>query len=454
MTIKEHIKTAFLWIMIISSVVLTWMLWTYQPAYDELSETEDSYIEIEDIGESKSFTDLLYPSTVISHQEDEEYWVHPSDENYGEMLEAMEDIVLESMRPTGSVHAPNMEQSFVGLELIFDEELNGEWMQYFFDIQEENILVENVDRIVVAESENEDDSDVVVRFVDMDAEEVFEAETSVSLSQLELFNQGNAAERSEVERHLFTEREDSDFQPVLYIPEEAVTKRMYTYETTDISPDGFIQTLFSDPDYVKQYFQEGEDSSYTDGTRMMDMTNGGSILNYVQPDVSGTSQISEESVIRTAQNFVNSHYGWTDEFYATSWSESGVNHSAEFTLHLEGMEIMEVNSGSSAHRQIQLTRSGTEIIEYTRPMFQLDENPFDIDTELELPPYSEIEEHIDAEEAFTADSVENAKIAYYMNRQNSFVVFEPSWFVYSQGQWHRVTLPDMPEQEVLTRGLE
>ncbi|TVP84055.1 MAG: hypothetical protein EA344_07765 [Alkalicoccus sp.] len=450
----EHVKTAVLWLMIMASIVLTWFVWTYQPAYEELTEEDSSYIEVEDIGETKSFTEVLYPSKVIEHDEEEQAWVHPAGDNYSEMMSGMQEIELEAMYSVGSSHAPGGNLSFTGIEFLFDEALKAEWIPFLFEIEEEEVLINNIDRIVLALSEREGVSDVVVRFIDMDEEEVFESETSLSLAQLESFSEGVITERTEVVPRVFQEDDDSIFQPVTYVPDEPMNKQVYTYETTDISPEGFIQTLFTDPEYVRQYFEEGEDSSYTDGTRMMDMTEGGSILNYVQPDVSGTPGVSDETVVRSSQEFINSHYGWTDDFYATGWREGEATDSAEFTLHVEGMPVFEASTGQSGHYQLEAIRSGTEIIEYTRPMFQLDETPFEIDTSVELPGYSELERYIEEEEAFSPDIVEDARIAFYMSRQNSLVVFEPSWFVYTRGQWHRVATSEMTEQEVPSNGLE
>ncbi len=454
MSMIEHVKTAVLWLMILASIVLTWFVWTYQPAYEELTEANNSFIEVEDIGETKSFTEVLYPSTVIEHDAEERAWVHPAGDNYSEMMNGLQEIELDAMYSVGSSYAPGDDLTFTGVEFLFDEALQAEWLPFLFDMEEEDVLINNIDRIALALTEQEGASDVVVRFIDMEEEEVFQSETSLSQTQLETFSEGVITERTAVTPRTFQENGDSSFQPVTYVPDEPMNKQVYTYETTDISPEGFIQTLFTDPEYVRQYFQEGEDSSYTDGTRMMDMTNGGSVLNYVQPDVSGSPGVASDTVVRSAQEFINSHYGWTDDFYATGWREGEATDSAEFTLHVEGMPVFEANTGESGHYQLETVRSGTEIIEYSRPMFQLDETPFEIDTSVELPGYSELESHIEEEEAFSPEIVEDARVAFYMSRENSLVVFEPSWFVYARGQWHRVSTSDMTEQEVLLNGLE
>lgn len=454
MSVLEHAKTFVLWAMILTSVVLTWFVWTYQPAYEELGETDSAYIEIEDIGESKSFSELLYPNEVISHEEESQYWVHPAGENYLELLDALGEIELEEMRLAGASHIPDLDRSFEGIEMIFDHPLDGTWLQYVFDIEEEEILINNIDRIVIAESNETNDSEVSARFIDMEEEEIYESDTGLSVTQLHSFTQGISIERTEVEARVFQEEDDTDFQPVKYVAAEPVLERVFTYETTNISPDGFIQTLFADPDYVRQYFQEGQSSSYTDGTRMMDMLEGGSILQYIQPDLTSAGQQPSASVVRSAQEFVNGHYGWTDDFYATSWNESGMDDSAEFTMHVEGLPVFDADSGNEHHYTIELLRSGSEIIEYMRPMFQLDTTPFQVDTNVELPAFEDVEEYIEEEDLFPAGVIEDARVAYFMSRQNSFAVFEPSWFVYARGQWHRITVPNSSGGEVLEGGLE
>lgn len=452
----ENVKTFVLWAMILTSVVLTYLVSTYQPAYNVLDQGDNSYIEIEDIGETKSFTELLYPSQVISHSGEERSWVHPAGDNYLEIMETLQEFELEEMELTGSHHAPGVNRSFNGMELIFDEALEGDWLQYLVGIDDDMILIDRVDRIIVTETSGGTPSDVAIRFVDMEAEEVYQSPTSVTVSDLESFSQGIALEETEVEPRVLNEREDSNFQPVRYLPVEPVMERVFTYETTHIAPDGFIQTLFTDPDYVRQYFQEGEDSSYTDGTRMMDMTNRGAVLEYVRPDLTAGSQIPSQTIVRASQEFVNGHFGWTDDYYATSWTEGSNNDRASFTMHVQGMPVFDSNAAGASHYTIDVTRSGNEIIEYSRPMFQLEERPFDIDTNVELPPYSEVEAYIEDEmSAFPLEAVEDARVAYNMSRQNSIAVFEPVWFVYARGQWHQVDVAEESvTEEVLQDGLE
>ncbi|CAM3808631.1 YycH family regulatory protein [Alkalicoccus chagannorensis] len=452
MTVIEHIKTGLLWLMIGSSLILSWFVWTYQPAHDELDTPAEAFIEIEDIGESKSLTELLYPSQVISYEDEERFWIHPAGDNYEELLTALEEVELEAMTPVSTDVLAEPGESLQGVEVFFDEALEDNWLPFLFDIEEEDILVENVDRMMILETEGEDTADVVVRFVDEEEEEVFESDTALSPSEMRSFRQGIVTERTLVEPRLFGEDEEDDIVSYTYVAAEPVNERIFMYETNDISEDGFIQSLFPDPDYIEQYSTDGEETSYTDSSRMLHIEDEGSTLHYIHPDSAG-GPVTSETMLRTSQEFVNGHFGWTDDYYATSWSDNG-DAEAVFTLHVEGLPVFSSNTNNASHYEIALQRAGLDISDYTRPLFQLEEEPFEIDTNIELPAYEEVETQIDEEELFSSGDVEDARIAYSMNLDNSLAVFEPVWFVYARGQWNQITLPEQQEPEVPTDGLE
>ncbi|PYZ91769.1 hypothetical protein CR194_19295 [Salipaludibacillus keqinensis] len=451
----ENLKTAILWLMILTSVALTWLIWTYQPAYNELEESGESYVEIEDIGDTRSLSEILHPKEVLVHNEEEISLVLPGNDRYDELDELMDTLDLEYLHPKGSNNAPSLERFYTGVEIVFAQPLKGEWLEELFSIEEQNIPIEEIDRMIfVDNSSSSVGTEVLVQFVDHANEAIYESDTSISVDQLEDFAEDTEEYHTPVEKRVFQERSNSDYQPIHYVTTEPITLRKYTYESQDLSSQAFTQILFSDPDFVRRYPQGGQDETFTDGNRMMTILDSGSILKYERPDVSSAGELGQTAILEDGLDFINSHSGWTNQFYADQWSETNVNDLVRFRLHVGGLPVFSSNMNEELLYTIELTRAGNQITEYTRPMFQLEDEPFEIDTTVRIPSFDVIELHIEENEVFSMDAVEGIRIGHKMERQRSFATFEPAWYVNIRGRWTELDIPSDLDREVIQDGLE
>ncbi|PRO64367.1 YycH family regulatory protein [Alkalicoccus urumqiensis] len=443
MPVIEHVKTAVLWTMVLTSLVLTWFVWTYQPAYSELDDPEEAFTEVESIGETKAFSELFYPSAVISHEEEASFLLQQSAENYVQLMEDLREVEIEAVEQTNGLTSEDL-QSFNGLEIQFDSPLQERWLEQILTVPEEEgergVLpsMEQADRILLTVTEEDD---VVIRFIDLEGDNVYEAGTTLEAAELTGYTRNAGMQRIPVEARVFQPEEERVFQEIHYVPAERVEEELLTYNIIELEADTFVQSLFADPSIVQEYPEEGE-RYFTDGSRYMQLENDDTTLEYVQPDIVTGSLGASESVLRTSQEFVNGHSGWTDRYFMTSWSESGFNDQASYSLHMDGYPVLSADTNNPDHYMIQLTREGANITNYTRPMFRMSEEPLEIGTRIELPSFAEVESYIESEELFGLDVVENARIGYYMRVQNSIAVFEPSWYVEVRGQWQRITIPD------------
>lgn len=453
--IIENIKTAILWVLILSSVALTWLIWTYQPDYPELEESGQSYVEIEDIGDSRSLSQMLRPKEVIIHKKEDIFLVRPGNDRYEELDQLLELIDIDYMyEKENSNNTPSLDRFYDGIEIVFDQAIKGEWLNELFTIEEDNIPIELVDRIVFLINPSSFGKEVLVQFVDYENETMYESDTSISESQIKDFYGDIEQGQIPVEKRVFQEREASDYQPIRYVTKKPITLRKYTYESQDLSPQAFTDILFSDPGFVRRYAQGGLEETYTDGNRMMTIKESGSILQYVRPDVSSGTTVGQDPILKAGLNFINSHSGWTNQYYADKWVESDLQHEATFRLHVDGLPVFGSNMNNDKFHTIEVKRSGSQITGFTRPMFQLEQEPYEIDTSVTLPPFEVVEQYIEENELFNVDSVEDIRIGHNMVRQRSFAIFEPSWYVRVHGRWTRIEVPSDFEREVMKNGLE
>lgn len=451
----ENIKSAVLTILVLSSVTLTWLLWTYQPEYGVREESGENYVEIEDLGETRDFHEIIQPKEILIHEGEEIAYLHPMEGQYRTIINELKEIDIDYLYRRGPSHAPSLEHFYNGLELVFDDPLESEWLKDLFNFEEDHLPLEQADRIVLVENPpSSSGTEVMVQFVDIEEEVIYESETSFSVSQLQALYEGTEEHQTPVEKRVFQERPDSDFQPVKYTPTESTTLRKYTYETTDLSTQSFFQILFPDPEFIQNYSQGSQGQTYTDGNRMINLQENGAILNYVRPNVRATIPAGMDTILQDSLDFINTHSGWTDDFYAEDWREMEVDDRASFRLHVGGFPVYGSNMNREHHYMMDVRRTGNTITEYTRPMYQLNEHPFETTSDVNLPSFEEVERHIEENEVFSMRAVEDIRIAHYMTRQRSFAIFEPAWFLKVEGRWIQLDFSSNSGQEVTYNGLE
>ncbi|WP_218240930.1 two-component system activity regulator YycH, partial [Pseudomonas sp. 2822-17] len=70
---------------------------------------------------------------------------------------------------------PSKDNRFEGIELAFSQKLDGEWIQRIFDLDGYEMPLETVDRIILYVNDNLMSSDVIIRFISLDEERMFQA---------------------------------------------------------------------------------------------------------------------------------------------------------------------------------------------------------------------------------------------------------------------------------------
>ncbi|AOM81433.1 YycH family regulatory protein [Salisediminibacterium beveridgei] len=432
----EWMKTTLLFTMILTSIVLTWFLWTYQPEYETLDDPGTSYIEIDDIGESKSLYEVIFPREIIAHDRDEVEYLIPGDAFYEDILQEVLDTEFNYLTERSESFAPHMDHRFTGLEFVFNEALPMEIVYDILDFEDENLPFENLDRLRIVDNPSAIGQDVVAQFIDMEAEAVYESDIDMSIGLLEeLLTEGNEDQRIEAERYVFGNQDHRAFQVVRYLPVERFGMQRFTYETIDLSTQSFRQVLFSDPEFVKNYYQGDDYQSYTDGNRMMNILDEGMVLEFIQPESFERRTESQSPVLEDALQYVNGHAGWTGDYFWDHTNEGDEYQESVFRMHMNHLPVLSGNVPTDDHFSISVRRSGTQITKYKRPLFQLTEEPFEMDTAAQLQGADQLFDQIEDYEPYDLRDVTDVRVGYHMTRHRSFAVFEPVWYANVGSRW-------------------
>ncbi|MBU9722327.1 MULTISPECIES: YycH family regulatory protein [Bacillaceae] len=441
MRIFELIKTVTLWVLVLTSIYLTYLIWTYQPEY-RILESSENFIESAQIGEERPLSSFLIPSKVVIHEDEEKLWLSPMEKAYETLMEAIREIEIDQLISTYT-RPPSPENKYQGIELVFSQKLDSGWLDRLIDMNDYELPLETVDRIILYINENSVSSDVIIRFISLEEERMYQANTNLSKEQLKsLYNYHEENMLTTVKAVDLGQVRESAFRNVRYFPNELFSMVGYTYlSESSIDPESFKQVLFGDPEFVKHYFQ-GNDEIYIDGSRFMSVEENKNILKYNHPTNDRPLTTPEGHVVTDSIDFINSHAGWTGEYQLDSWNHLYMydqNDHVQFRMSVKGVPVLASNINREQYFTVSLTRTGNQITEYIRPLNQLVERENEpIPLNFTLFSYDRIMELIDESDTIALEAIEDIRIGFYMNKSPSVITFEPAWFVKDRGSWKRI----------------
>jgi regulatory protein YycH of two-component signal transduction system YycFG len=180
------------------------------------------------------------------------------------------------------------------------------------------------------------------------------------------------------------------------------------------------------------------------------MQNNGLFMDYINPVFIESQERSSKHIVQTSYEYINGHGGWTDLYRLLEWNTSDVSDEATYLLHVNDMPVIHFDGyGDMA---LHVSRSGSQIVNYTRPLFELDSYPIDASQSITLPSGDKVIKELSKQEFFDKDKLLKVTIGYEMiMRSSSFVTMEPHWFILYGNRWQKVVFGD---GEGGTNGLE
>ncbi|WP_026691766.1 YycH family regulatory protein [Alteribacter aurantiacus] len=443
----EHLKTALLWVLILTSVGLTYSIWTFQPDFSPLDSS--GTIESPDIGVEKSHVDLLIPESITIHENEERYWLEPEEERFTSQMEALLDVEFERVVDYPRSGVPVLNQPARAIDYKFHSPIPGSTINELFDFGEETIAITSVDRIYITRSTTSANGEVIARFISTEDEEIYQAETNLNNDQLVAMYEGERDHMYEARGVSFDE--ENLYGDYAYLPVEPLTMRKLTYSWNSISEQDMRAVMFSDPDLVQEYPRGPTTRMYSDGSRFLEVTrrSSGNVMKF-EHQRTGTfdENETETHVLEDALDFINLRGGWTDHYGVDAWHHGFID-SVTYRMHVDGLPVLGGSANQDLYYTKEITRAGNEINKYERPLFRLD-GQFNQDEPIALPPLDEMMSYLEEMEDFDTDSIEGIRFGYFMDSStSSFMIFSPDWFI-KRGNWQRFSdIEDEYEERLL-----
>lgn len=425
----ETIKSVVLLLLVLLSLILTFLIWTYTPNFQIIEEPEVEQITI---GSPKEVKDVVKPHRILVRSNNNWIGTHDTkpidlmmnnlskwkgseltfirgnltDADINELLSANERMTLHfheevPIRVFSSVLSFSQtelpEVTFNQLILDVNKIQNNTLQIYFVSEQNRTLYITNVS-IVEPEFQS------VLNNVIQDFISYEEIKRNNKLS--------------------------------LYVPKEKVELVKYTYVINEISPDLLKEALFIDPTIVQKNAENADSMKYTDGMYLMTVDQPNKIINYVYPASESIAPISPSQLLEESFEFINEHGGFTDDFRFASMNVS--KHLTEYQLYKQGYPVF----SNITTTRISTTWGEKEIFRYKRPYYLFDMDFPDVQASYQLPSGLDVINTIN-QSNLSLEDIEDIVLGYYLiemdNNKNLLYTLEPSWFAIQGGNGIKLT---------------
>lgn len=427
----EQIKTVLLIGLVCLSLVLTWQLWSFQSNVTLLDETAQ-YIPSEVMSEEKKLSDVIIPQQMIVVKDGERRIVLPNQVKFQSLYDTLLNVRISDWNAS---RLSEQTESENGVVFLFSTAIP---LDLFFSLFQseppnESFSEREVSQLYLYVTTDEN---VHLQFIDENDASIVDVVTSLSKTDLE---QTFFASFQDFEKAIKIEVES---RRDIYIPAESVTVDRLAFSVSTISGQFFKQALFPDPASVRFYRQSDNEVAYTDGSRIMNIRSNGLFMEYNSPVFSSEQrERSSKHIVQRSYEFINSHGGWTDDYYLVNWEAKDFRDIAEYRLHINRYPVISFERFDQMI--LRVSRSGNQTEGYTRPLFYLDSQLHGAKEEVALPSGEEIVERIEALDYLDSSRIEHVTIGYEMMMPSqSFISAEPHWFILYDGRWQKISVEE------------
>lgn len=428
---RETLKSIILFILVISSAILTYMVWSYQP---EFSEMETSIDTAPNIGatEEVSFNQMMRAYQLVrvddsniagTIQED----VIVSIREYISDTEVEEINVYNNMNRLDAVTKDDGSEDFLivdypsnmpvkSLMQVLGFNYDGTLPDYEFgriivDIGEDNVdfylINDELDRVAIAETNL--DSEYLISILD-DYEDSFEPYSGV-----------------------ITNQQTSNSKTAIYGPSDPGELPVERFLSSQINAELMNSILFSNDDYTSEqsdqvYVFEGDQ----DIAQYNNDTYG---YTYTDLDEALTGDYDSHQTIQKSFTFLNSHTGLSNRniLFDYNSDENQTIYRTTMDGHIVFSETM--------NNIISVKYGQNSVYEYSRPLLRINAKvPGEEDKE--LMPLENVRYQIALNEDLDLQKVSRITIGYNMSFSSeqaelNVVQYVPEWYVEYDGEWFR-----------------
>lgn len=396
---SEHIKSIILSTLVAISLVLSYSLLSYQPAYDVIQNSNYDYVQNVSLGAKKQFKDVVVPTELIVHESSNHY-LTTKQNNILPLFRALQKTEISSFDNLTSETSLESYQDITKgknkVEIIFPTLIPIETLNKVLNIDSKRLQNVLFDRMIISLSTKQNDS-TKIYFANESLNVLYEAvfDNSQVVSAIEKVKDNH-------EHYIECSKFMLETGKYIYLPKKTVKLKTIEYLTTDISIDKLKDAIFYDPSKVRKESSNSGDT-FTDGTRLMTVSPLNRSLTFVNPTTTEDNSQSPSALVERSFEFVNQHGGWTDDYLLSNIQTDKSEVSYRFYV-----------NNLPVYKNATITAElGTDDIQtFKRPMYKLDIPMEKNESEVELMSGSQIMEVIKNNKSINDTLIKDISLGY------------------------------------------
>ncbi|AWP38693.1 hypothetical protein DXF96_05365 [Heyndrickxia coagulans] len=413
----EKAKTIILTLLVLLSLLLTWLIWNNQPNYDLLNLKDLDNIAI---AKEKKVPGIILPDKILYHENDGTTGtVHDGEISRVMNLLRTWTFDMSSSRLLQKKDLYNLMYGKNRIELDFPAPVPFSVYQSVLNFANKKVPDADFDHIVIELNKGTKNLNHVY-FISTASNKVYEASTDQKSIQVFIskLNDNKSLYKPYTAFALSGPRR-------IYLPAGNPVVNQYKYATTDIEIDKFKKALFADPNFVKKVAGE-----YTNGISLLRTDESNKVLTFVNPGEDIGYSSDPNHLLTRAIDFINQHSGWTDQYQYFEINER--ENEVTFRLFKDGYPVF--NDDGMAEIREYLGKS--EIYKYVRPYFNLSLNLTLKPAAVKLPPAQDVIAGLQTNPSVQMNKVRDIAVGYRLQKDSDDILsLQPAWYYCEDGIW-------------------
>lgn len=425
----ERAKSIILIILVGTSIFLTWSIWTYEPEYDQLSQSSD-YIKIK--SDVEIVSDVIKPVSILFHGNGQHFQTSDPIE-IGKMENEYTQWSFKGVKEISVKRLQRKFDDFVhedgSIEIQFSDDVPISIYKTLLNITDKEVPTFSFDRIIIKQRDIGQNQSAVY-FVSYGQEKIYQG--MVDSKKIQGFM--NRYYTGSYNKHPEYTAEVINSKKTLFVPEKPVEIKSFQYYIDNLDIANLKNALFNFPKYVRQESVSVGDE-YTDGTRLMTINKENYLISYINPGQKNKFFGSSSDLLQKSIDFINDHAGWEDNNYRYAYM-SETEQRVVFRLFVNGYPAF----NEYGMTEIEQIWGKEEIYSYERPYFSLASVLPSEGSLKTLASGREVLNQLKSKDNIDFKNVEDITIGYKLNKSLdsklvTLVTLEPTWYYRIGNKW-------------------
>lgn len=434
---KEHTKSIILVLLVLMSIVLTYMVWNFSPDLSNIDNTDNSKSD-----KPKPLTKpmtaemegTITPFQIVHSRDEKSQGTVASGAVLDKMIQPLKNQEVKSVSHLKREHnlvIPELSNDFIVLDFTYDLPLST-YLSQVLDIDAKVPNNFNFDRLLIDQDHN---NHVVLYAISKDRHEVVKLKTTMKGNNVD-----KAFKSIEPDMQPYTEiitnKDTIDKATHVFAPSKPKDLKTYRMVFNTISVERMNSILFDDSTIVRS--SQSGTTTYNNNTGFANYNDKDEMYHYKNLSEDAKSSSNMQETIPGTYEFINSHGGFLNEDYRLFKTD---NRTGKLTYQrfLNGHPTFNKHN----FNEIQVTWGDKGVYDYQRSLLKTDVT-LNSEESKSVPTVESVRSALANHPDIDFEKVTNIAIGYDMDDKANNEDIEvqrnceliPRWFVEYDGNWY------------------